>query len=49
VEVTATNGKVAVRDFSRQCDALLQFPATDCRNFIAAIKSGSADLHTSVR
>ena len=38
VEVATTGGTVAVRDSSRQYDTLLQFPATDWRNFITAIK-----------
>ena len=38
VEVATAGGRVAVRDSSRQYDTLLQFPAADWRNFIAAIK-----------
>ena len=38
VEAAAVSGGVAVRDSSRQCDALLQFPAANWRNFIAATK-----------
>jgi hypothetical protein len=38
VEVAAASGRVVVRDSNRQFDALLQFPAADWRNFIAATK-----------